>query len=443
MGQPTATLTSWIPKIRSLIVKWSDFVTAVFLMVIISGSVLAQTAQPEIPDAQMAELRAIFAIDDPKLMDAGLVRFLAAYPDTPLKADVYRARFNSVRRFSQDHDQLWDLATTYVTEVLKLVDAQSAPQLRSPLLAQVYNEIGYEFALRGQHLDGALEFAQQANALVTSAAEQAPPDIPEEQWRKGLGELRGQIMDTLGWVQYRRNAMADAEKAIAQAVVLLPGHSAIRYHSGVVLAAQGHTDQAIDALLTALSLDQPELSARGELERLFKQKYGPKAEEELDAQLDLARGRAETTKKQALLSERLNVKAQDFTLTALDGASVSLADLKGKTIVINFWATWCPPCREEMPQLETLWQSYQKSPDTVFLIASVDQDKSLVNPYLTDNKYSFPVYYAGMAAQTYQVMSIPTTYVIDKKGAVKFVHVGYRPDIGQVLGWQIEALRGE
>ena len=443
MGQPTPTRSSWIPKIPSLFVRLAYFVSAVFLMVIASSTVLAQTAPPEIPDAQVAELRAIFALEDPKEMDAGLVRFLAAYPETPLKADVYRARFNSSRRFSQDHDQLWALGTEYAQEVNKLVDAQSTPDLRSPLLAQVYNEIAYEFALRGQHLEGALEYAQQANALVTLAAEHAPPDVPEEQWRGSLGELRGQILDTLGWIQYRRNALVDAEKAITAAVALLPDHSAIRYHAGMVHTAQGHTDQAIAAFLTALSLDQPELAARGELERLFKQRYGPKADEELDAQLKVAVDRVETIKKQAMLAERLKVKALDFTLSALDGTSVSLADLKGKVVVINFWATWCPPCREEMPQIETLWQSYQKAEDTVFLIASVDQDKNLVKPYIADNQYTFPVYYAGLAAQTYQVMSIPTTFVIDKKGMVQFVHVGYRPDIGQVLGWQIEALRGE
>lgn len=443
MGHPTGTLLTVRSEVRSPVVRSIGVICAIMIIVFGTGSVSAQTAPPEIPEAQVNELRAIFSLQEPKDMDAGLVRFLATYPDTPLKADVYRARFNSTRRFSQDHEQLWALGNQYVKEVIKLVDAQSAPDLGSPLLAQVYNEIAYEFALRGQYLEGALEYAQQANALATASADRPPSDVPVEQWRGRLGELRGQIMDTIGWIQYRRNALVDADRAITDAVELLPGHSAIRYHSGMIYAAQGRTDQAIDALLTALSLDQPELSARGELERLFKQRYGSQADDELSSQLNRAMKRVETMKRLALVAERLNVEARDFTLNGLNGTSVSLANLKGKVVVINFWATWCPPCREEMPQIELLWQSYQKSQDTVFLIASVDQDKNLVQPYIAENKYTFPVYYADLAAQAYQVVSIPTTFVIDKNGMVQFVHVGYRPDMGQVLGWQIEALRGE
>ena len=121
----------------------------------------------------------------------------------------------------------------------------------------------------------------------------------------------------------------------------------------------------------------------------------------------------------------------------------SLAQYRGQVVLINFWATWCPPCRKEMPDLQSLWGSYQDQEDVVFMIASVDQEQGKVQPYIDANNYSFPVFYAGTAGQAYQVTSIPSTYVIDKTGSIQYVHVGYRPDIKDVLTWEINALRKE
>ena len=119
------------------------------------------------------------------------------------------------------------------------------------------------------------------------------------------------------------------------------------------------------------------------------------------------------------------------------------AYLSDEALLVNFWATWCPPCRKEMPDLQSLWGSYQDQEDVVFMIASVDQEQGKVQPYIDANNYSFPVFYAGAAGQAYQVTSIPSTYVIDKTGSIQYVHVGYRPDIKDVLTWEINALRKE
>ena len=96
-----------------------------------------------------------------------------------------------------------------------------------------------------------------------------------------------------------------------------------------------------------------------------------------------------------------------------------------------------------MPDLQSLWGFYRDQEDVVFMIASVDQEQGKVQPYIDANNYSFPVFYAGAAGQAYQVTSIPSTYVIDKTGSIQYVHVGYRPDIKDILTWEINALRKE
>ena len=111
------------------------------------------------------------------------------------------------------------------------------------------------------------------------------------------------------------------------------------------------------------------------------------------------------------------IKDYDFELEDLDGNKVSLSDFKGKKVFLNFWATWCPPCKAEMPDIEKL---YQETRDTglVILAVNVGENKETVKDFITNNKYSFPVLLdvKGEISQLYQVTGIPTSYFIDTEG---------------------------
>lgn len=128
----------------------------------------------------------------------------------------------------------------------------------------------------------------------------------------------------------------------------------------------------------------------------------------------------------------------DFTLPDLTGKKVQLASLKGKVILVNFWATWCPPCRAEMPGMEKLYQSLKDNPDFVMLAVDSQEDPATVKTFIEKNKYHFPVLLdqAGAVTAQYSVRAYPTTYVIDRQGRV----------IGGVVGahaWETaETLKG-
>ncbi|MEM5948499.1 TlpA disulfide reductase family protein [Spirochaetia bacterium 38H-sp] len=119
------------------------------------------------------------------------------------------------------------------------------------------------------------------------------------------------------------------------------------------------------------------------------------------------------------------VKAPDFIVKALDGKDVSLSDYEGKVVFLNFWATWCPPCRMEMPWIETMVQKI-KGHDVVFLAINVQEDKDTVKAFIEENNYTFPVLLdtSGTVSGIYGVSGIPTTYFIDKKGMVRGRLVG-------------------
>jgi len=108
---------------------------------------------------------------------------------------------------------------------------------------------------------------------------------------------------------------------------------------------------------------------------------------------------------------------EDFALTGLKGSSTRLSALKGKFVLLNFWATWCPPCRAEMPSIEALWRKTKGKPFAIVAVSSGERPED-VRSFIKKNGYSYPVYLdaSGSIGSYFGARSIPTTYLIDKEG---------------------------
>lgn len=121
------------------------------------------------------------------------------------------------------------------------------------------------------------------------------------------------------------------------------------------------------------------------------------------------------------------VKAQNFILKNLSGNEVSLKDYRGQIILINFWATWCLPCRIEMPSMEKLYAKYKKDGFTILAI-DLQEDADDVEAFKEEYKLNFPILLDsdGSVAQFYGVLSIPTTYLVDRDGYLIGVAIGAR-----------------
>jgi peroxiredoxin len=108
---------------------------------------------------------------------------------------------------------------------------------------------------------------------------------------------------------------------------------------------------------------------------------------------------------------------RDFSVKGLDGQAQSLKDLKGKIVLLNFWATWCPPCRAEMPAIESLWKA-MKDKDFYIMGISLSEKPATVATFIKTNGYTYPIFLdqSGSIGSQFNVRSIPTTLVIDKSG---------------------------
>jgi len=107
-----------------------------------------------------------------------------------------------------------------------------------------------------------------------------------------------------------------------------------------------------------------------------------------------------------------------FTLSGVDGAKLSMADLKGKVLVLDLWATWCAPCREQHPLYEEVKQRFRDNPDVVFLSIDADADRQPVKLFLQETGWQGPVYFEDGLTQVLGVDSLPTTVLIDRRGQV-------------------------
>lgn len=114
--------------------------------------------------------------------------------------------------------------------------------------------------------------------------------------------------------------------------------------------------------------------------------------------------------------------APDFELTTLDGRKVKLSDYRGKKVILNFWATWCPPCRAEIPDMDKFYSSY-KDKDIVILgvnLTKAEQDQTSVKSFIKEYRVTYPIPLdkESLVAEMYQVSAIPTSYIIDPQGTI-------------------------
>ncbi|MCL2244109.1 MAG: TlpA family protein disulfide reductase [Treponema sp.] len=126
----------------------------------------------------------------------------------------------------------------------------------------------------------------------------------------------------------------------------------------------------------------------------------------------------------ALLAANIRVLGQrpdaiNFSLPMLNGETRTLSSYKGKVVILNFWATWCPPCRAEMPSMEILYNRLQNQ-GLEILAVDIGETSSAVQQFLRSNNYTFPVFLdqSGRTGSLYGVEAIPTSFIIDRSGKI-------------------------
>ena len=263
------------------------------------------------------------------------------------------------------------------------------------------------------------------------------------------GFVRAMARNEIARYEMQRGANAQALTTLDSALADLPGDNInlrqkVDARIGDVQMKNGNLDLAIDAYVrSAAAFLGQDTSAAPLLRSAWTKKNGSLAG--LDARLTTARAAS----KQTIVfdARRFERPSPKWTLTDLAGKPVSIAAHKGKVVVLDFWGSWCGPCRLELPHLQKSYEHY-RSKGVAFTTVNVEmvdtpaEHKKVASAFMKANGYTFPVAIdpEGAAVQAHGVESYPTVYIIDKTGRIRFRNLGYTDGISEIMAAQIDAL---
>ena len=353
---------------------------------------------------------------------------LKRFPRTPRRAELERALIKTAIDLNDDR-----LIVQYGESVLT----------REPDNLQVLEHVATSLLHAGDQASAerALVHARRCEQLV-QASYKADASVPasgrEEAKRKenfDRGQARARLLQARaqGLLGHNDEAIQLAESSYKVFPSVEAAREAARWFS-----AAGQDERALQYLADAFTIaglqsaNPDGANDRARMAELYRKLKGSeaglgdvilKAYDETSGQLAARRAEMRRYDPNAQTKDPMG-----FTVSGLDGEKLKLSSLLGKVIVLDFWATWCGPCRAQHPLYEEVKARFKGSDDVVFLSIDADEDHSLVKPFLESQKWTQKVYFEDGLQSLMQVSSIPTTVIFGKKGDVVSKMIGYLPD---------------
>lgn len=253
---------------------------------------------------------------------------------------------------------------------------------------------------------------------------------------------RGLMRDTLGWVLFAQGKTKEAEKELTAARSLYPESSAIAYHLGRLSEAQKMTTKAEELYREGMTLQSNGTNPnRGALEALYRRRHKTLAG--FETYLKRVNTTGDVMSRDRVLKTRIAkpIAPPDFHLKQLDGKTVSLADLKGKVAVVNFWGVWCGWCVKEMPDFVKLAKRYAHDDRVRIVTVDTDADPAVVRQWMAEQHYDFPVLLDDGWVHTAGVTGYPTTWFLDPQGRIAFKKEGWTEKLVDQFSWRIDVLK--
>ena len=389
-------------------------------------------------------------------------RLIEQDPHGRLARQIMFGRAMSERDASRRMEQLLDFLKEYpdadrdqkLTVVRLLTQARRYNEAEGILLSLKTPSGNHLNNLAWSHIDEEIDVARGVD-LAKKAVEALrdvdpttrPPYSPRKLWEESLRLSLAAALDTYGYGLYKLSKYEEAEKAYREAYGL-GGYMAAEVieHLTQCYLQVGKYRTAVDVVKKALEDDAYNDNVLAYGKQALLKSGG--SEEDFNRMLSEAKQRAQSKAKESILSKRIGQPAKNFEAMNLSGELVRLSDLKGKVVVLDFWATWCGPCKAAFPYVQKVYEKYRGNADLVILAVNTwervsgEKRKQLVRDFLEQNRYTFPVVYdESKVVDMYGVEGIPTQFYIDRDGNIQFKEVGFHgPEMEESMSMMIDML---
>ncbi len=230
--------------------------------------------------------------------------------------------------------------------------------------------------------------------------------------------------DLIGWAQFMKKNYAAAAEKLGEAERLSQGLDFVtEFHLGELARAQKAPARARDHYLDALSLSGGPAPLRQKAkDALAALQAGESAASAFDTWLETELSRRRDDRKAAMLKSLVDRPLPKLALTTVDGKPFDASTLRGKVVLLDFFASWCGICRAELPQLKAAYPKYQNDPNVAFVLVSIDEDDKRLQRYLSEMKFPFPVarLTAEQAEKSMGFDNVPATFYVDAGGVVRY-----------------------
>jgi thiol-disulfide isomerase/thioredoxin len=380
-----------------------------------------QAASPTALDNERQDLTRAVQQAGPSSVDfiRALERHLQKYPDSQMKLQIDRALFRAAK---ETHDEV---RIAKYGEALLAADPNDISLLEDT--AKAMNSFGDpELSAK------ALDYGKKFETLVRQDRQRPETDTANEDAKQQLEQSRR--LGSALLIQADATGIPGNFKAAADLARKSFEHFAqadAARSTGRWLAKLGDYDGAIPYYADAFALaDTAEAHAsdRRRLTELYLKTHPTQSGLGDIVLAAYDRMTAMAAERNQLLKIAAPSTPIEYKLAGLDGKTLALDSLKGKVVVMDFWATWCGPCRQQHPLFEKVKAQFKSDPRVTFLEINNDDDSSVVAPFLEQHNWDRNVYLAGNLAETLNIQSIPTTVLLGRDGNVYSKMIGFNPE---------------
>ncbi len=295
-------------------------------------------------------------------------------------------------------------------------------------------EISFLYADPGN--DPATVQALVSPALKIVKKEKLPPAGED---RDLYLRIKGALFALKGWAGANNKKTGQAQKSLQEGLKIGPS-SEMFYFTALAKQTIGEKEEALKNALKAACYPPVYPGSKELASNLWKELRS--SEDGLEAALHQQREEFTPQRKQRVLSQMVTEKFEPFEMTGTQEKKVTEKDLSGKIVLMNFWAVWCPPCREELPHWNEFYAKHKNDSDLMLVTVGDEPWETILN-YMRNQNYSFSVYRNEKYWEQFSVEGIPTMVILDPEGTIRFRNVGFEEgmEYEETLEWQIDAVR--